>query len=196
MLQSQAFEDEVVLLQAMAAELEAYLLGDDLYRQLVIRTSRGDQMPRMSLGSFLETLARLEEAANAGHLSPSQWEVLTEARHRLEELRRRFPTAYRDKLVRELKSNLDSWSWFLQECAEDLRRCRDEYPFEVRLRNRIATLMDALGAEVPAQHAARLERLDAQLRRLFVPGPFVWAEELKARYPRDRYWWLYGRIGG
>lgn len=196
MSQSRVLEDDVVLLQAMANELETYLLSGDLYRQLVIRTPRGDRMPRMSLGSFLETLATVEEAADAGRLPPPQWEVLTEARHRLKELRRRLPTAYREKLVRELKSNLDSWNWFLQECAEHPRRCRDEYRFEVRIRNRIATLMDALGEKVPPEQAARLERLDAQLRRLFMPGPFLWAKELETRYPRHRYWWLYGEIGG
>ena len=195
MPQSQNLEDEVALLQAMADELEAYLLSDELYRQLVVHTPHGDQVPRMSLGTFLETLATLEQAADAGRLTPAQWEAVNEARHRLEEMRRRFPTAFRDKLVRELKSNLDSWNWFLQECREDPRRCRDEYRFEVRIRNRIATLVDALGEETPPEYAARLERLDAQLRHLLVPGSFLWAKALEARYPRERYWWLYGQIG-
>jgi len=192
MLQAQGLEVDLALILAMADEMEEHLLGDDLYRQLVIRTPHGDRMPKMSLGAFLETLAALEEAAKAGRLTVQQQQALTDVRQRFEELRRRFPTAYREKLARELKSNLDTWNWFLQECREDLQRCRDEYRFEVRVRNRIATLVDALEGHVPPQHAARLERLDAQLRRLLAPGPFVWAKELEARYPRDRYWWLYG----
>ncbi len=183
---------QFALAQAMADELENYVLGDDLYRQLVVRTPAGDRMPRMSLGLFLESLKELEWAAQAGHLTAQQKQALAEMNQALEDIRQRFPTAYREKLSWELKSNLDSWNWFLQECRENPRRCREEYPFEVRIRNRIATLVDALGREVPTEHASRLKRLDARLRELFVPGRFILAQELEARYPRDRYWWLYG----
>lgn len=187
------FEIKLALVQAMAHELEDYLMGDALYRQLVVHTTVGDRLPKMSLGAFLETLETLEWAQKAGRLTAEQRQPLTEARKSLEGVRRRFPTAYRGKLSRELKSNLDSWNWFLQECRENPRRCHEEYPFEVRIRNRIATLVDALGKEIPADLASRLERLDDALRRLIVPGRFVLAEELQTRYPRDRYWWLYGQ---
>lgn len=193
MSEPQDLEVTLEIAEAMVAEFESYLLDESLYRQLVVKTSAGDRTPKMSAGTLLETLRDLAYADEAGRLTSEQVHRLTELKSTFEELSRRYPQAYRQKLVRELKSQLDSWRWFLQDCRDDRSRCHDEYPFEVRIRNRIALLVEVLGDDVPAEQLARLQALDRDLKEVFVSGPFIWDRSLQDRYPEDRYWWLYGR---
>jgi hypothetical protein len=181
---------------AAAAEMvdtfEDYLLGDDLYQQLKVSTPAGDRMPNMSAGTLLAILQDLEHAQPAGMLTAAEAERLGELRREFDRLTNRYPTAYREKLARELKSQLDSWRWFLQDCRDDPARCRDDYPFEVRARNRVALLLDELGEHAPVEQRTRVQELDRKLRDIFTAGPFILSAELRDRYPRDRYWWLYG----
>lgn len=181
--------------EAFAAEFEDYLLSDRLYRQLTIGTGTGKRVLKMSAGSLLETLGDLTCAAEAGHLAAAQADRLRELSDAVSRLSRLYATRYRQKLARELKSQIDSWRWFLQDCLDDPTRCRDEYPFEVRIRNRIELLTDALGEHVPAEQMSRLQELDRQLRGILLAGDFILDAGLRDRFPRDRYWWLYGQPG-
>lgn len=182
--------------EAMVKEFEEYLLADPVYRQLMVATSAGDRMPKMSAGSLLETLHDLAYAEKTGRLTPEQAHRLAELTSTVERLAHRYELAYRQKLTRELKSQIDSWRWFLQDCLDDRLRCRDEYPFEVRIRNRIELLVDTLNDHAPADQLARLRKLDRDLRGIFASGEFVLDRGLRDRYPSDRYWWLYGRPEG
>ncbi len=182
--------------EAMVEEYEDYLLEDDLYRQLVVKTSAGNRMLKMTAGSLLELLDDLSYAGKGDQLTSGQTQRLAELTGTVEELGGRYPSAYREKLARELKSQIDSWRWFLQDCRDNLSRCRGEYPFEVRIRNRIALLRDALGEHAPADQLSHLQRLDRELRGILVPGEFILDPGLRDRYPKDRYWWLYGRPAG
>ncbi len=193
MFDSHDVETNLDIAEAMVAEFEDYLVDDDLYRQLVIRTTAGDRMLKMSAGSLLEVLHDLHHAADTGRLTPEQKNRLRELTDTVEQLTRRYTSVYRQKLVREFKSQIDSWRWFLQDCQDDRSRCRDEYPFEVRIRNRLALLMDELDDDAPADQVSRLRKLDADLREILVPGKFILDPELQERYPKSHYWWLYGR---
>jgi hypothetical protein len=186
-------EPSLEIAEAMVEQFENYLVKDALYRQLIVQTSAGEQMPKMSAGSLLETLADLKYANEKGELTRGQADRLADLADTVEQLARHYASAYREKLAHELKSQIDSWRWFLQDCREDRSRCRDEYRFEVRLRNRIALLLDALGERAPADQVSRLEQLDRDLRAIILPGEFTLDPSLQDRYPRDRYWWLYGK---
>ena len=37
-------------------------------------------------------------------------------------------------------------------------------------------------------------RLDRQLEKRWTAGDFIWPAGWEAAYPRERYWWLYGRL--
>ncbi|MFQ5856561.1 MAG: hypothetical protein ACE5LU_13060 [Anaerolineae bacterium] len=182
--------------EAMVEEFEDYLLGNSLYRQLMVKTSAGHRMPKMSAGSLLERLHDLTHAEETGQLTLEQAHQLADLTDAVDQLADRYAPAYRQKLVRELKSQIDSWRWFMQDCLDDRLRCQDEYPFEVWIRNRIELLMDTLNDRAPADLRSRLRKLDHDLRRVFAPGEFIFDRRLQDRHPRDRYWWLYGRPEG
>jgi hypothetical protein len=196
MIRTQDPELALEIAEAMVAEFEDYLFDDDLYRQLMVKTSAGNRTLKMSAGSLLDTLHELAHATETGHLTPEQADRFTVLSDAVEQLSHRYASMYRQKLARELKSQIDSWRWFLQDCLDNRLRCQDEYPFDVRIRSRIALLMDALGDDAPADQVSRLQKLDRELQEVLVPGEFILDGSLRERYPKDRYWWLYGRPGG
>lgn len=193
MFDRQNLELRIELAEAMAAEFEAYLFGGDLYRQLMVKTPTGNRLQqKMSAGSLLEALRDLTFAAEAGHLTTAQADRVGELADTLEQTARRYPSLYRQKLARELKSQIGSWRWFLQDCRDDPVRCQDDYRFEVRTRTHIALLIDELEDYAPTDQVSHLQQLDHDLRDILAPGEFILDRSLRDRYPKDRYWWLYG----
>lgn len=66
---------ELMVAGAMASELPDYLLGDRLFRQIVIRTPAGTQQPKMTLGSLLGRYQLLRHFA--GDLDAGQQQQLS-----------------------------------------------------------------------------------------------------------------------
>ena len=72
--------------------------------------------------------------------------------------------------------------------------CASTYPAEVRARVRLALLFDeatTANFSILAEQG-HLRRLDSQLRNVWRDGAFLLDPSLRALYPEDRYWWLYG----
>lgn len=193
MFDRQNLELRIELAEAMVAEFEEYLFDNDLYRQLMVRTAAGNRLQQMmSAGSLLEALRCLTFAAEAGHLTTAQADRVRELVDSSEQTARRYPSLYRQKLARELKSQIDSWRWFLQDCRDDPVRCQDDYRFEVRIRTRIALLCDELSDYAPPDQIARLQQLDRDLQDILIPSEFILDSSLQDLYLQNRYWWLYG----
>ena len=55
-----ALTTELLVAEAMAAELADYLLGDRLFRQIVVQSPLGTQQPKMTLGGVLSRLQLLQ----------------------------------------------------------------------------------------------------------------------------------------
>jgi hypothetical protein len=182
---------ELAIARAMANELESYLLSNQLFRQLVVRTPLGDLQPKMTLGAFSEHLRALRR--REASLVTEQRATLDEIGKTWETMRRRYAERYADLLRQELRSQLDSWTWFLEDCLKRPGRCRDDYPTEARIRARIALLLEELGSSADIRsELARLASLDERLRRIWQKDRFLWPGESANVYPPDRYWFLYG----
>ncbi len=182
---------ELVVLEAMTAELSDYLLGDRLFRQIVVQGPLGTQQPKMTLGGVLSRLQLLRWRAAA--LQPEQRTRVEQAAVQIEAARRIHPAQWEFFLRKEIKSNLDSWRWYMEEC---FRRggCAETYAAEVRARVRMALLFDdatAAGLNILSEQG-QLRRLDSQLRNLWRDGNFLLDPALRSFYPSDRFWWLYG----
>ncbi|MFQ5594642.1 MAG: hypothetical protein ACE5HA_10890 [Anaerolineae bacterium] len=192
MFDRQNLELKLELVEAMAAELEEYLFEDDLYRQLMVKTPAGNRPQKMSAGLLLEMLRDLAFATEGGHLTTAQADRLRELTDFVAQTSRQYPSLYRQKLARELKSQIDSWRWFLQDCRDDPLHCQNDYRFEVHIRNRIALLIVELADDAPTEQSARIKQLDHDLQNIWAPGEFIFHSSLRDYYPPDRYWWLYG----
>jgi hypothetical protein len=182
---------DLMVAQAMALELPDYLLGDRLFRQVVVKTPAGTQQPKMTLGGLLSRYQLLQHYAS--DLDAGQQQLLSAVGTAIDEHRRVYRTQWVSFLQKELKSYLDSWRWYIDECV---RRggCAGTYAGEVWIRTRLALLIDeaAILALATLTEQGHLRRLDSQLRSVWQEGSFLLEDAQRDLYPADRYWWLYG----
>lgn len=186
---------ELMVAGAMASELPDYLLGDRLFRQIVIRTPAGTQQPKMTLGSLLGRYQLLRHFA--GDLDAGQQQQLSAVGAAIADNRRIYHAQWLAYIQKELKSYLDSWRWYVDECV---RRggCASTYAGEVWIRTRLALLLEEAAAlNIPIlTEQGHLRRLDSQLRSVWQEGPFLLEPAQRDLYPAEHYWWLYGLPAG
>ena len=90
-----------------------------------------------------------------------------------------------------MKSRLNSLRWFIDDCRQDRKRCRSEFPYEIRNRQRIEEILKVLGTDLDADLAAQLRQIDERIQYMTVAGDFIWDEKLQPLFPRGVYWYLY-----
>ncbi len=187
------FVTTLLTVKAMAAELDDYFARNELFRQLIIHTPWGDELPTISLGGLVERLRFLEAHREA--LSAEEQEDLAKARQAYEEAVRLRGKEVENRFRREFKSYLHSWEWYLDELKDTPEKAAD-YAAEVHNRVRLTTLLEEakrlkinLGEDLRRQ----LEALDAWLYQHWQPGAFVWTEQEPDDFDPQTYWYLYGQ---
>jgi len=176
--------------RAMAEEFEAYLKSDVLYWQMDTAQPGGSQLPKLTVGGFLERARRLQAAS----LSPEQRTVLDGATRRFELARDAHRSRYMTRALHDLRGRMDAWAWYLDDYAKRPNGEAPYYPAQAHTRLAIALLLDELAGSpgvVELEH--RLAALDKQLSADWIDGSFVWHPALAHAFPRERFWWLYGR---
>lgn len=182
---------DLIIAGAMADELEAYLVNNDLYRTITVPFPQGAQNVQMTGADLLTRLYRLQgERATLSPPLQGQIDALQQrATRTIYSLRTRFHA----RLEREVKARLDSLRWFLDDCLADRQRCHVEFPFEMRNRQRIEEALKEMNYQLPEELQRTLQRIDERIRLLAVAAPFVWDERLRPLFPPERYWYLYLR---
>jgi hypothetical protein len=177
--------------QAMAQEFEAYLKSDVLYWQMDASRPGGDQLPKLTVSGFLERAYRLRAAS----LSPAQQTDLEQASRLFEQAREAYRTRYAARVVHDLRGRVDAWQWFLDDYTKNPEGQAPYYPAQAHTRLAIELLLDELsGQPEAAEFQQRLSTLDKRLRAGWIAGEFVWPSSLAHAFPRDKFWWLYGRL--
>ena len=193
-MDQQQIEITLAITQAMADELTDYLMGDNLYRQLVIKTPGGVRQPKMTIGALLENVQDL--GWERERLSAPQREQWDDIRNRIAIDRGAFAARWRTLLRRELKALLDSWRWYLDDVSRD-PGARENYGREALIRTRIDLVQAELaGDPLAAEQRRELGDLDARLRAMLHGSGYVGPRGGERRYPADRAWWLYGQPAG
>lgn len=180
---------DLAITEAMVAELEEYIIKDEVYRTLIVRTPSGDHNVRMTGGDLLARLHRLHGEQKA--LSAEQVRRLEEAQRQADATIYSLRTRFHQRLHREMKARLDSLTWFLDDCSQDKQRGRVEFPYEMRNRQRIEEILKNLGTNVPAALRESLRRVDKRIREIGKVGSFTWDKRVEHIYPQDEYWYLY-----
>jgi hypothetical protein len=181
--------DDLLIAEAMTEELENYLINNDLYRTVVVRTSEGDQRLQMTGGDLLTRLHRLQ--AVRSQLSPEQQARLDATQKAAEATIYSLRTRFQERLQRELKARLDALTWYLGDLAQDRARARTDFPFEMRNRQRIEEILKELGSDVTPELKNGVNQVDQRIRMLTSAGGFIWDEQLKPAFPSNPYWYLY-----
>jgi hypothetical protein len=84
------------------------------------------------------------------------------------------------------------WADFIDEYSRAPEANADRYAYEVQRR----VMLDLLLADgnAPEGVAELLGKLDALVKTFLVPGDFIWEAELQDGFPRNQYWYLYGKL--
>jgi hypothetical protein len=181
---------DLEIVEGMVPELEDYIIKDDVYRTVILPTSSGDRNIRMTGGDLLARLHRLNGERDI--LSPDQARRLDAAQQQADATIKSLKTRFNQRLARETKARLDTLRWFFDDCGADPQRCRVEYPFEIRNRQRIEEILKQLGkGGLPQDLAALLARTDKRIQALTRPSGFIWSPRVEKVYPREPYWYLY-----
>lgn len=182
-------KNDLTILEAMAAEMEDYLISDVLFWPLM----KGN-LPRLTLGAYLLRQHRL---TGLRHLLDDREQL------RLDAAVAQFNRSLVEKVVRfeehahqELRARLRQWGEFLKDLGGESSTSVAYYAASVETRAMIAALVARMKMP-PYQlddHIDQQIRIyDSALRKLWMPGEFVWPPEWRGAYPTTEYWWLYGR---
>lgn len=182
-------KDDLDVLTAMVEHLKPYLYEKELFGEI------GNRMPKLTLGGLLMRKYRLE--ALEDQLSSGQVQRLHTNVQVLDTLRYEWLSHYKDKLLQEFKSRLNAIQWFLEDCKNSPQLCDANYPNEAEKRTLVHHVIQAAEAEgiFEKEHRTMLRAVDQRLRSLARGENFLWDVQLKSIYPRDTFWWLYGRPG-
>lgn len=178
---------EIAALQIMAEELADYLLSDVLFWQL----QAASNVPKLSLGMLLLTRQRLL-AADA-QLGAGQRAGRDEAIRKIEATLAKWQVASERKAEQELRTRLNLWQRFWDDCREEPRTCADNYSQEVTHRAMAELLLAEFPRLAASPEATPLRGLDPTVRGKLQGDAFVWAPELQPGFPRERFWYLYGQ---
>lgn len=166
-------------LEAGISELQDYLLSDELYWPV---TARGYDLPRLTIGGLLLARKRLEARGERIETLVAQWNAV----------RSKWRVAWETKAGREVQSRFGLWNNYLKDYRQNPEGHADSYRHEVSYRAMLQLLLAELPSPAPESEA--LAQLDSLLRVNFLPGDFVWENGLQSGFPREVYWFLYGKL--
>ena len=185
-----SFLYEISYIQAGLAELESYLLSDELYWPLDVKSIPGERpYPRLTIGGLLIALKR----ASALPLSVSQQSELRTLENQIETVKNQWRIAWEKKASRGFKARLKMWRDFLEEFKEYPQANADRYDYEVERRVMLHLLSPEVG-QLPQAYKDMVSGLDLRLRRALLPGDFIWDPQIASGFPADEYWYLYGSL--
>jgi hypothetical protein len=178
---------DLEILSAMAAEMDSYLNSDVLFWHM---STAG--MPALTLGGYLMRQYRLLALRDL---------LAAEQELQMDAAIAQYHAALVEKIVRfeqkathELDARLRQWEEYLKD-VERGQASKSNYSTAVEARAMIDGLIDQLEMppyEFDPRYKQRVALQDAQLRRSWDKGDFVWPAEWAPAYPASDYWWLYG----
>lgn len=182
---------DLAYLQSGLDELESYLLSDELFWPVTGRPpGKYTSFFKLTLGNLLLSTQRLGAYAQGRHLSAQENAEYTRLRTQVDTMQQKWQSAWRKKADLEYPSRFNQWVHTLGELKKEREKNAPYYPNEIRTR----VLLDLLAPFTIQSQRYEIEPLDAALKQMLRPAPFLWGEELAAGFPEATYWYLYGGI--
>jgi hypothetical protein len=181
-------EYDLRFLRAGTAQLEKYLLAENIYWPLDVQALAGEPpYPQLTLGWLLLFRQRAKSACMKIDVSSELGRNSLE----IEAIRKKWLTAWKTKARVEFHARLNLWRDFLEEYRINPRENYNRYGYEV---NRLVCLhlLWAEADNIRESDIQMFNALDLFLRGRFIPGEFVWDEKIKPSFPATTYWFLYG----
>ncbi len=170
-------------------QLEDYLLAEVAYWPVDFQSPFGEPpYPFLTLEGLKLSMQRMF-AMQGNLIEETQTTKLSIA---MDAIHERWRVAWEKKATRAYRARLRMWRTYLEEFKDSPEAHADRYAYEVRLRV-FLTLLDKDCTESDALFS-HLSRLDTYLRSIFIPGKFIWTDELQKGFPVEKYWYLYGAL--
>lgn len=183
-------EYDLGYLAAAVDLLDRYLLSEEIYWKIIVSSPPGDPAyPSLTLGGLLLANAR----TLARHLTPIQDERYLQLEAEFDRVRTKWRSAWEKKARKEFRSRLNLWRDFLEDFRQEPAENADRYAYEVSRRVMLDLLAGETG-DIPYADQQMLAGMDGIISGLLVPGEFIWDEELKAGFPREKHLYLYGTL--
>ena len=169
-------------LQAGIAELQNYLLSDDLFRPMGL-----SGYPNLTLGGLLY----FQRCASALAATDFQRNTFQKISTDLDVSRTRWRVAWEQKAARGFQSRLRQWGQVLNEIRSEPEKNAPYYRYEVRTRAMLTLLRPESGDLAPADRE-QYESQNLLLRALLQPSAFIWEPDLEPAFPQTEFWYLWG----
>lgn len=190
-----SFEYDLTYAQNGVVDLKNYLLGKILFGPVSLPTKSGElPYPNLTPSNLLLSIARMLAHQAGGKLNPAQINQLSQTETDLETLTSKWRVKWEEKVTWEFTSRLRQWTHYLNELAQDLELHSDYYSNEVRSRVQLELLQTAVPQSEEQQ--AALFTFDIYIKENLTPGEFIWDPALSPGFDPDKYWFLYGELGG
>ncbi|OGO12056.1 MAG: hypothetical protein A2Y53_09280 [Chloroflexi bacterium RBG_16_47_49] len=187
---AKSLEYDLRYIKAGLEILEEYLLSDDVFWPLGVKPPEGDpDYPRLTLDWLLLIRTRLAAHPTSGDQKNQVEQVISE----LELNRSKWRVAWERKAAHCYQVRERMWRDYIQEYQDNPQENADRYRYEVRLR----VMLELLKSEFRPQNIGEgdlLLSLDSYLKSTLIPGSFIWDPEIQAGFPRNTYWFLYGKL--
>jgi hypothetical protein len=185
-----SFEYDLRYIQAGVAELEDYLLSNEIFWPIDVRPPAGEPgYPQLTLGGLLLSRERL----NCYNKSPKQIVQVEKLISDMDAIRSRWKVAWENKATHGFSVRIKMWRDYIEEYRQLPQDNADRYPYEARLRTMLSLLQPELGPQSSAE-IDLLSILDNYLDNVLITGSFIWEPELQPGFPEHIYWYLYGRL--
>ena len=185
------FNYELHFVREALGQLKDYLLSDEVFWQLNLRSLHGaSPYPQMTLGNLLLSQARLEGLKQGAGLSREDQQELKELNADIASIKKEWRSAWEKKAEREFRSRLTQWERFLDEMGDSPDQHSSNYATEVRVR----AILSLLEADLPPSAAAFKSQValqDQRLERMVTNADFVWDAEVQRAFPKTDFWYLW-----
>ena len=187
-------ESDLRYLEAGLDQIEDYLASKEIYWHIGLSSPFGGPgFPQLTLDGLLLSAARLQARLGVRSLNPEQAQRFMACQSRLDDVRASKPVAWEKKSLQLYRARLNLWQNFLNEYREDPDGFHDAYGYEVSRRVEL-DLLAPFAEERSEAEENLLATMDSVLKSSLEPGGFVWEADLAEGFPRQRYWYLYGRL--
>lgn len=169
---------EIRFLYTSLDQLQAYLLSDELFWNI----GRDRQLTLGNLLLAAAYLAGLEQLPEGAH-------------EELNTIKEEWRSAWEKKAAREFGARLRQWTSYLRELRQQPEQHAAYYPTEVRVR----VLLELLHGETPDLASEELDLLNSEdrvIQGLLSGKEFQWDEGAQRAFPKEPFWFLYGRPDG
>jgi len=157
-----------------ADELENFLLSNDVIRNL----------PDLSLsaGGLMLAQKRLQ-SANMGGEAAESWQ-------QIEQIRGHWKAAWANKCQQEVRMRMRLWGDFILGLSHDGNEPSSAYRHQVRNRV-IMQLIEDTHPEKVVEFEESIQRKDKLLIKYSADNDFIWEDEIKDGFPKEKFWYLY-----